>query len=151
MWMAREAEKYSANCVRRHRNQRMPRAQAQPKVGSAIIADSIRYLAEQGDSTSALIRCQQMLADSQVQFRPDWAGDGGRCWPRLLLGLWETMSVDDKSHFQKGGPSMKRLAPAVHLVPGHHVFHITCVPPQRSFCSIKRDRGRKLVQERQGS
>ena len=43
-----------------------------------VIADSIRYLAEQGDLTSALIRGQQMLAESQVQFRP--ARIGRRRW-----------------------------------------------------------------------
>jgi hypothetical protein len=43
-----------------------------------VIADSIRYLVEQGDLNSALIRGQQMLAESQVQFRP--ARLGRRRW-----------------------------------------------------------------------
>ena len=43
-----------------------------------VIADSIRYLVEQGDLNSALIRSQQMLAESQVQYRP--ARIGRRRW-----------------------------------------------------------------------
>jgi len=35
-----------------------------------VIAENIRHLAEQGDLTSSLIRGQQMLAETQVQFRP---------------------------------------------------------------------------------
>jgi len=34
------------------------------------IADACRQLAEQGDLTSASIRYQQMLAESQVQYQP---------------------------------------------------------------------------------
>jgi hypothetical protein len=48
------------------------------KPRESVIADSIRYLAEQGDLTSALIRGQQMLAESQEQFRP--ARIGRRRW-----------------------------------------------------------------------
>jgi hypothetical protein len=48
------------------------------KPRESVIADSIRYLAEQGDLTSALIRGQQMLAESQAQLRP--ARLGRRRW-----------------------------------------------------------------------
>ena len=35
-----------------------------------VVAESIRRLAEQGDLTSAFIRGQQMITESQVQFQP---------------------------------------------------------------------------------
>jgi len=44
-----------------------------------VIAESIRRLAEQGDLTSALIRGQQMIAESQVQYQPARLGRYRRC------------------------------------------------------------------------
>jgi hypothetical protein len=43
-----------------------------------VMAEDIRRLAQQGDLTSASIRGRQMLAESQVQFRP--ARIGRRRW-----------------------------------------------------------------------
>ena len=43
-----------------------------------VVAESIRRLAQQGDLTSAFIRGQQMIAESQLQFQPARLGRSRR-------------------------------------------------------------------------
>ncbi len=44
-----------------------------------VIAEDIRRLAQQGDLTSASIRYQQMIAETQVAARPIRLGRSRRC------------------------------------------------------------------------
>jgi hypothetical protein len=44
-----------------------------------VIAEKVRHLVEQGDLTSASIRYEQMMAESQVQYQPARLGRYRRC------------------------------------------------------------------------